>query len=174
MSHQFKKKSRKFLPFDWKRKSYDARDSIVKKLGFSSYRQYLSSPLWQDIRSRYLAKYSTCFGCGKPANQIHHKFYSEQNLSGKDLNGMFSICGECHERIEFKPSGMKVNVGEANRWLFKIRKENFPKTERQIEKDRVRKLARRQKIKASKRKQGDSADESAVKQDGSPMADTGT
>ena len=118
------RKPRKFLPNDWTRGGYNKRDAALKALGFKTYKEYLKSDLWQSIRTVYLGKFPLCFGCGKPANQIHHKYYNEENLSGRSLDGMFSICASCHEKIEFKPSGMKTYMKEANRWLFKIRKQH--------------------------------------------------
>lgn len=105
--------------------AYEQRDIILAGLGFKSYDEYLCSEVWKQIRDSYLGKFRSCFCCGEFANQIHHRFYSEGNLTGRDQHGLFSICAQCHRQVEFKPSGQKASLGEANYWVFKLREKNF-------------------------------------------------
>lgn len=98
------------------------RREILKQLGFVSYKAYLKSDLWWGIRTAYLARHPDCFLCPAQAAQIHHASYTLGNLSGRECTQLFSLCADCHQRIEFTPSGQKVPLWHANRWLFKLRK----------------------------------------------------
>jgi 5-methylcytosine-specific restriction endonuclease McrA len=94
--------------------SYKERDLILKKAGFASYRDYLSSPTWWKIRARVMEKAGgKCRICGGKAAQAHHVFYSRSNLKGSNLTGVVAICRQCHEEVEFT-DGKKLNQ-EASR-----------------------------------------------------------
>jgi hypothetical protein len=98
--------------------SYRKRDLVLRDLGFSGYAEYLSSPLWESIRSRVLDRDEhSCVRCGSRAWQVHHSSYSSMVLLGEDLVGLHSVCRECHELAEFLPSGSKATMEEANERL---------------------------------------------------------
>ena len=79
-----------------------------KSLGFASYSDYLKSDLWKGIRARVLkCANGRCCCCNAIAFEVHHDVYSEENLSGRSLNGLFAICRKCHQTIEFTESGRK-------------------------------------------------------------------
>lgn len=105
-------------------KSYMSRSMWLKQLGFGSYRNYLASSLWKEIRTRvYKAKGRICYLCGAPAEELHHNRYHRSDLRGKNLRFINPICRECHEAIEFV-NGKKQNVKEASR-AFKKRRELY-------------------------------------------------
>jgi len=89
--------------------SFDkARIIWLAFLGFKSYREYLSSDLWGEIRRRVLARDDhTCRICNDPATQVHHNSYSLDALSGNLIDQLFSLCRPCHHRLEFKADGHK-------------------------------------------------------------------
>jgi hypothetical protein len=72
----------------------------LKRLGFSSYRDYLASPNWQRTRSRYYQSKlykGRCYACGcsdKPL-EIHHKSY--KRLGWERLHDLVALCRECHQ-----------------------------------------------------------------------------
>lgn len=82
--------------------SYLNKNDILKLLGFETYTKYLQSSLWKKIRLDVLVKQEyKCCSCEKHADQVHHRKYTLQNLSGKDDNFLVAICKACHYRIEF-------------------------------------------------------------------------
>ena len=96
---------------------YIVRNANLKALGFRSYRHYLNSPMWTEIRKLAFDMHGTkCFKCSKPATEIHHSSYDLRTLSGADLKCLHPICRECHELAEFDDKG-KVSFRKANRKL---------------------------------------------------------
>lgn len=83
-------------------KSYASRNRMLRKLGYSDYLAYLRSTIWREIRERALDRdFHRCLVCGGVANQVHHLHYSRMALLGKDLCALVSLCGKCHENVEF-------------------------------------------------------------------------
>ena len=105
---------------------YYLRDQTLEWLGFDSYKQYLRSSLWKDIRSRLIKdEDNECAACGAKSlkskqAQIHHYHYDESNLSGKSLDGLLVLCKSCHVRIEFFGKGVKRTLAQANGVLSSI------------------------------------------------------
>lgn len=88
--------------------SYSSRNRALKGLGFASYREYLASPLWADIKRRvYREQGDACWLCGGQATQLHHNRYHRKDLLGKRTRFIKPICRPCHESIEFRPDGKK-------------------------------------------------------------------
>ncbi len=85
--------------------AYGFRNAVLKRLGFESYDEYLSSPLWQGIRLAVLRRFRKCYVCQAKATEVHHAAYTKENLSGEDRSGLFSLCSECHHSIEWKTEG---------------------------------------------------------------------
>lgn len=63
--------------------SYSLRDKNLRLLGFSSYKEYLKSQLWKNIkiRLREIAG-DNCVCCGKTSQAIHHESYDLEDLNG--------------------------------------------------------------------------------------------
>lgn len=94
------------------------RAVFLRSLGFSSYREYLRSDLWAQIRLEVLAAAEhKCVRCGSVATQVHHRYYSLHALNGKDKTGLSAICRDCHWYIEFHPTGSKTKRSVANKKL---------------------------------------------------------
>ena len=84
------------------------RAGILQSLGFATYGAYLRSPLWKAIRRLvYVHKGRKCVLCGQRAQQIHHRRYDRQTMSGAVLTWLEPLCRKCHEFIEVKPNGRK-------------------------------------------------------------------
>lgn len=93
-----------------RRQEYDARDHLIRKMGFPTYRKYTDSPLWASIRRRVLARSNGCILCGRPAVQVHHLRYTLDVLKGKDDSQLVAICRGCHRSIEFRErDGVKLS-----------------------------------------------------------------
>jgi hypothetical protein len=97
--------------------AYQERNKTLQKLGFKSYAEYLASDRWKKIRAKVLRLHSRCFICRDKAQVVHHASYSHKTLvSRKGMRGkLYSLCFDCHERIEFDAQGSKLSPGQATR-----------------------------------------------------------
>lgn len=85
------------------KKCYKERDELLKQLGYGSYKEYLRSKLWQDIRSQVIVRDKhKCFICSGVGNEVHHTSYTAEVLCGEALGLLKCICRKCHESSEFK------------------------------------------------------------------------
>lgn len=74
----------------------------LRKLGYGSYRAYLLSPHWQDVRKRYWASgiaVRHCKGCLRKdvPLQLHHTTY--KRLGNEYLRDLVPVCDDCHNAI---------------------------------------------------------------------------
>lgn len=134
---------------------YDKRNVILVQLGYDNYAQYLRSDKWKCIRMRTLSRdEATCVICGKKANTVHHLEYSEENLSGADLTGLYSLCAGCHRQVEITANGKKRSFNAARRFFLAImpgvpRESWLAKQPTSREKKEFRKAAQRAKQRSS-------------------------
>lgn len=104
---------------------YGARNVTLRLLGYKSYKQYLGSNKWTEIRLRVLARdNAVCCSCHKPrASQVHHLSYSMAALNGDDDSQLRSICPKCHKAAEISTArsgrAKKRTLREANGLLDK-------------------------------------------------------
>lgn len=102
--------------------AYAKRDAILLAMGFTSYRSYLTSDLWKEIRAKVLDRDGgACKVCKRKASSVHHTRYTEATMRGTDLTGLRSICGRCHRGIEFSRHG-KTTLRAANKRMRKFTK----------------------------------------------------
>lgn len=95
-------------------KQYKRRKNVLRRLGFSSYKEYLKSELWKEIRTKILTKNKhTCRYCLGRATQVHHLGYTMSVMSGKILFNLVCVCRECHEKISKISFSMEVGQEEA-------------------------------------------------------------
>lgn len=81
-----------------------------KKLGFSTYDQYLDSDIFKGIKESVLKIHDNkCCCCGNLADQIHNIKYTYENMSGKNYKDLVSICKKCHHKIEFNKNGERIS-----------------------------------------------------------------
>lgn len=102
---------------------YARRNATLRGMGYTSYADYLASPLWKSIRKRVLskAKYK-CHICRGGATQVHHRSYSRDTLEGRWLSHMNAICRDCHRSGELDDIGKKVPLRLVNKRLTVLRK----------------------------------------------------
>lgn len=131
-------------------KPYVERNEILREIGFANYQDYLSSPLWHEIRTKRLAIQSTCSCCNGPAKVVHHDTYYKKLLLGDDISikrDLYPLCHACHRKIEFDGE-RKRSWGETirvfRRMLFRFK---HGKSKSQMIREAIanRKAARRQK-----------------------------
>lgn len=95
-------------------RAYVNRNKRLAKMGFPSYRAYLDSGMWASIRKPILQRDEwRCVLCGERANQVHHRSYSTRTLMGEAPENLFSLCGRCHESVEFE-EGSKRRMCDVN------------------------------------------------------------
>lgn len=65
-----------------------------------TYREYLSSPHWGDMKAQLKSKRCKCDICGDTRLlHVHHSKYNLHNENIKDLN---ILCADCHKKIHDK------------------------------------------------------------------------
>ena len=83
--------------------SYDYRIEVLNRNGFSSYREYLKSDLWSDIKRRVLERDGgACRVCGQEAKYVHHDSYGDVTIRGEHIGKLYSLCLRCHGEVEFE------------------------------------------------------------------------
>lgn len=94
--------------------TYTQRNVLLIQLGYSSYAEYLATELWIGIRAAVFKRDEhRCKLCGKDANVIHHVNYEETTLLGVTLDGMVSVCHDCHKKVEFDSKNKKRTLVQA-------------------------------------------------------------
>lgn len=117
-----KRKSRG-KPRGWNQQSYRQRDETLKKMGFSTYQDYLADPMWGAIKRRCLQLADgKCKICGKAAQTAHHIGYGKDTLLGLNQNALVAVCGRCHRKIEFDKDMNKRTLQQSQHALQTILK----------------------------------------------------
>lgn len=101
--------------------AYRERKLNLEAIGFASYKDYLKSDLWAEIRKRvYKAKKMRCSVCKKKSGkQLHHCSYAIPVLKGEDIGPLWPICRTCHKRVEHGPDGHKLSMADTNARFLK-------------------------------------------------------
>jgi hypothetical protein len=76
----------------------------VAALGYRSYREYLESPHWADVKAKFYAGRThrhcdACHGDGRVA--IHHKTY--KRLGRESTGDLMLLCDRCHKQVHAYP-----------------------------------------------------------------------
>lgn len=82
---------------------WPALKEIVRKAGFTRYRHFLKSPMWWNKRSEVMSPGIPCSCCDARAEQAHHAYYFEGNVTGDSVEGIYPICKQCHDKIHHIP-----------------------------------------------------------------------
>lgn len=71
----------------------------LRRLGFGTYNEYLSSPAWAVFRARYEARNDSlaCFVCDSDHDVIHHRTY--KRLGNEDFRDVHALCHTCHRLV---------------------------------------------------------------------------
>lgn len=94
---------------------YQNRGAMLRWLGYSSYKKYLASPLWLEIRQRVLLRdQGMCrgHGCCCVATECHHDSYARDVLEGINIEPVRSACRRCHTIWEFSQNGVKLGLNK--------------------------------------------------------------
>lgn len=102
------KKGRKTVRTSISLKNKQSKEKILRfrKAGFykNSYKLYLQTNHWKELRLKKLKKNPVCQVCRKEkANQVHHLSYNNANgetiLYKEKLSDLLSVCRKCHKDI---------------------------------------------------------------------------
>lgn len=89
------------------------RDQYSKDLGYFNYQDYLSSPLWEEIRNKtFKEKGCNCSACGDKADVVHHEYYTLEILRGDTLEWLWPLCDDCHQKVH-KPGKQFLSLVES-------------------------------------------------------------
>lgn len=78
------------------------------EMGFSTYGEYLASPLWASIKQRVMERAKgKCRLCRKEAEVVHHRRYDRDVMEGTRICHLIALCRTCHHNVEFNHNGQK-------------------------------------------------------------------
>jgi hypothetical protein len=106
---------------------YSYTDEIAREIGYQSYKHYLSSKAWSDMRKKYKAsnmpKY--CVGCAHPKYQLHHVGYGRMGC--ELLTDLVPICKKCHYKVHRFEKNNRIDYAlqEMFNWKDKDREIRF-------------------------------------------------
>jgi len=95
----------------------------IASLAAMHYGDYLRSTLWKAIKQWILERDNfSCVICGVEKRgrllevHVHHRNYELSTLEGRDEKQLVTLCGRCHEKVEFYSNGDKrVSILEKER-----------------------------------------------------------
>lgn len=75
----------------------------LKNLKYKSYKDFLQSTYWKEVRAMVLKRDENKCGCGAKFNlQIHHLTYRNHLNEKSHLEDLITVCRKCHEKIHNK------------------------------------------------------------------------
>lgn len=101
---------------------YIKRNKALKKMGYSSYKEYLSSDEWRMVKERFRKKKGSnrCFVCGTSGNlQVHHNKYHAKPMKNGTTGNLIALCGECHKEVHLLATRMGWPFKKSVHSLFK-------------------------------------------------------
>ena len=113
--------------------AYGSRDLLLADAGYTSYREYLLSDRWYNLRACVLDTEYYCELCDSRASQVHHIVYNHHTLFGElGHPGLSALCRRCHKWLEF--SGRKKGSLEdaAHKMCWKLYRLGEPARAREV------------------------------------------
>jgi len=101
--------------------SFNIRKRMLKKLGLGSYKDYLKSDLWKNLKKEVYAQKKVCDGCGSAEHlQVHHQSYTFMGTKGMGKNRSLKLlCNECHEKAHEIAKNFNLGLVEATKRLLR-------------------------------------------------------
>jgi hypothetical protein len=94
----------------------------LRRLGFSSYAEYLGSELWETNRQRWFLEHQdtlTCYLCASQSNiQLHHRNYSR--VGAERTDDLVPLCSGCHLKVHRFVDAGECNLEHAHEYLRKL------------------------------------------------------
>lgn len=95
--------------------TYQARNILLREMGYSNYAEYLESDLWAGIKRRAFEELGRlCLICNGGAEVLHHISYGKEVMQGKTLAPLAPLCHGCHHEVEFDAAGKKRTLAQAH------------------------------------------------------------
>lgn len=95
-------------------RSFNEFKRALSFMGFQTYKDYLDSSFWKEIRRRILARDDKkCHCCGKEASIAHHRNYEFEVMMGNKDESLISVCNNCHCNIHYDRNGKKVSLEQS-------------------------------------------------------------
>lgn len=100
----------------------DRKESLIR-LGFSSYAEYLDSPLWKAICDKVRDKQKDKCRCGRAIVEFRQYRHDVQTMNGNALRFVYGSCGECdYIPPPYKPKKKpKTKKGRKESWRQYVR-----------------------------------------------------
>lgn len=110
---------------------YIYRDKILKKNGYGSYKDYLLSDHWKQVKLYVKDKWCHC--CGSTRNlSMHHKKYTKTMMEIPKVAAqvIVAVCQPCHDKIHImsKESKYGLTIKGAEKKLRKLNGFNLTKS----------------------------------------------
>lgn len=92
----------------------------LRKLGYTSYRDYLASDHWRALRRAYCEAGlpQCCLACGSPWFQLHHRTYTR--LGREQLGDLLPLCGDCHTKVHEYERTHRTTIQATHKILRKV------------------------------------------------------
>ncbi len=111
--------------------TYALRNALIVQLGFNTYKEYLSSQLWAEIRDAVFARDGgSCNLCGERAEVVHHTDYSKATMLGNNFDGLAALCHHCHHKVEVVRDGKKRTLLQARGVYYALLRKKEKKANR--------------------------------------------
>lgn len=65
--------------------------------------------------------YTTCYVCGKPAEEMHHIFHGADKKLSEKLGCMVPLCRACHNRVHHEGGELDWELKEEAQRVYLIR-----------------------------------------------------
>lgn len=111
------------------------RNEILASAGFKTYKEYLRSDIWKNIRSRAIELLGDkCCFCQSKSDVVHHTSYEEGNLIKVDskciMKTLVPLCHDCHHNAHYRKNGKFMTIKDSNQKIRKKNKKAFNRIKR--------------------------------------------
>lgn len=98
-------------------------DVALSFMGFGTYKDYLKSDLWNDIRERVFERDgSKCQCCGNDAVTAHHISYNFEVMMGDQDESLMSVCNSCHYNIHYDRNKNRMTLDQSSARVERFKK----------------------------------------------------
>lgn len=101
----------------------DTRQRLIEEAGFETFEQYKESEKWSKIvqmtleRDNHKCKFCKARGC-----TIAYSIYTRGNIDGRNLDGIFSVCEYCNNRLTYTKDNHKRDVAKQMKFMVQCLK----------------------------------------------------
>lgn len=108
---------------------YQARNEVLKELGFENYQEYLKSDIWRETKRIWYFKrekkpdyWGKCHICGETKGLVlHHLNYRKKNIETACIKGKIPLCFKCHGELhEFSNKRIHLKINSSYKRLRRV------------------------------------------------------